>query len=53
MANVPTFDELMWPALRALEAMGGSGTNEELLNKIIELEQVTVEVQAVEHTDHR
>ena len=53
MATVPTFDELMWPALRALEAMGGSGTNEELLNKIIELEQVPVEVQAVEHTDHR
>jgi restriction system protein len=53
MAIVPTFDELMWPALKALEAMGGSGTNEELLNKIIELEQVPVEVQAVEHTDHR
>ena len=31
--------------------MGGSGTNEELLNKIIELEQVPVEVQAVEHTN--
>jgi hypothetical protein len=33
--------------------MGGPGTNEELLNKIIELEQVPIEVQTVEHTDHR
>ena len=53
MATVPTFDELMWPALKGLKAMGGSGTNEELLNKIIELEQVPVEIQAAEHTDHR
>jgi hypothetical protein len=53
MTTVPTFDELMWPALKALKAMGGSGTNEELLNKIIELERVPPEVQAVEHTDHR
>jgi restriction system protein len=53
MTTVPTFDELMWPALKALKAMGGSGTNEELLNKIIELERVPPEIQAVEHTDHR
>jgi restriction system protein len=39
--------------LKALKAMGGSGTNEELLNKIIELERVPSEIQAVEHTDHR
>ena len=53
MTTVPTFDELMWPALKALKAMGGSGTNEELLSKIIELERVPLEIQAVEHTDHR
>ncbi len=53
MPSVPTFDELMWPTLRALQAMGGSGTNEELLAKIIELEQVPPDVQAVQHTDHR
>ncbi len=33
--------------------MGGSGTNEELLNKIIELDKVPPEIQAVQHTDHR
>lgn len=53
MATAPTFDELMWPALQALKAMGGSGTNEELLNKIIELERIPQEVQVIEHTDHR
>ncbi len=53
MDSVPSYDELMWPTLRALKAMGGSGTNEELLNKIIELDKVPPEIQAVQHTDHR
>jgi len=53
MASVPSYDELMWPTLRALKAMGGSGTNEELLNKIIELDKVPPEIQAVQHTDRR
>jgi restriction system protein len=53
MATAPTFDELMWPALQALKAVGGSAANEELLNKIIELEQIPPEVQVIEHTDHR
>lgn len=53
MASVPTFDELMSPALRALKAMGGSATNEELLAKIIELEGYSAEVQAVQHVDQR
>jgi restriction system protein len=53
MATVPTFDELMPPTLRALKEMGGSGTNEELLAKIIELEQIPSDIQAVQHTDHR
>jgi restriction system protein len=53
MATVPTFDELMAPTLRALKEMGRSGTNEELLAKIIELEQIPSDIQAVQHTDHR
>ncbi|GAA0589988.1 restriction endonuclease [Craurococcus roseus] len=50
---VPTFDELMWPLLKALRAMGGSATNEELLAKIIEQEAFPAEVQSVQHTDGR
>jgi restriction system protein len=53
MISGPTYDELMWPTLRALKAIGGSATNEELLNKVIELEQIPTEVQAVPHTDNR
>ena len=50
---VPTFDKLMGPTLRALKAMGGSASNEELLSKIIELEQIPPDIQAIQHTDHR
>jgi restriction system protein len=53
MTLVPTFDELMWPTLRALKAMGGSATNEELLGKVVEIEQLPQEAQAIQHTDHR
>jgi restriction system protein len=52
-AVVPSFDKLMWPVLRALKAMGGSGTNQELLQKVIEIERIPEEVQNVIHTDHR
>src|ERR1700745_1077131 len=52
-ASVPSFDALMWPTLEALKAMGGSGTNEELLAKVIEVGKIPPDVQAVQHTDHR
>lgn len=50
---VPTFDELMWPALKALKAMGGSASNDELLAKVIELENISSEVASFIHTDNR
>lgn len=53
MSSVPTFDALMWPTLRALKAMGGSATNEELLAKVIEVEAIPLDVQSVQHADHR
>jgi restriction system protein len=53
MVSVPTYDELMWPTLRALKAIGGSATNEELLNKVIEVEHIHQEAQVVPHTDSR
>ena len=51
--EVPSFDELMWPTLEALRAMGRSATNEELLAKIIELEAYPPYVQAFQHSDNR
>jgi restriction system protein len=32
----PTYDELMWPTLEAIKALGGSGTNEEIVDRIAE-----------------
>ncbi len=51
--SVPAFDALMWPTLRALKAMGGSASNEELLAKIIEIEQIPDPVASFVHTDNR
>ena len=50
---VPTFDRLMWPCLKALKAMGGSASNDELLAKVIELEKVPEDVTSFIHTDNR
>ena len=49
--KVPTFDELIWPALVAIKELGGSATNEELLEKVIELEHIPESVQNVMHTE--
>jgi restriction system protein len=43
----------MWPTLKALKTMGGSASNEELLAKIIEIEQLPEPVQTFIHTDNR
>jgi restriction system protein len=50
---VPTFDRLMIPVLNALKVMGGSASNQELLDKVIELEEYPDEVQNFLHTDNR
>lgn len=51
--EVPTFDQLMWPCLKALKAMGGSASNDELLAKVIEIEQISEDVASFIHTDNR
>lgn len=51
--KVPAYDALMWPALKAFRALGGSGSNDELLAKVIELEGFPESVQSFMHTDHR
>lgn len=50
---VPSFDQLMWPCLKALKVMGGSASNDELLAKVIELEKVSEDVASFIHTDNR
>jgi restriction system protein len=51
--EVPSYDELMWPTLQALKAMGRSATNEELLAEVIQLQAYSPEVQASQHSDNR
>lgn len=51
--KAPTFDELMWPALVAIQQLGGSATHEELLEKIIEIEHIPESVQNLMHTERQ
>src|SRR3989304_2048871 len=39
-AKLPTFDRLMNPLLRSLRALGGSGSVEEIYDKVVELEKL-------------
>jgi Mrr N-terminal domain len=48
---IPSYKELLWPTLLAVRAMGDSGTIEEIVEKVIELEGFTEEQQAVQHGD--
>lgn len=51
--EVPKPHEIMWPILKALKALGGSATKQELLDKVIELESVSGEIQDVLLPDGR
>ena len=37
--SFPTHVDLMWPTLQALKKLGGSGNNEEIYDKIIEIKK--------------
>jgi restriction system protein len=47
--KVPTYDRLMNPLLRALKALGGSGSIEEIYDKVVELEQLPDDVITLPH----
>jgi|SRR5271157_1958769 len=42
--KIPTFDQLMNPLLRALKALGGSGSIDEIYDKVVELERLPDDV---------
>jgi restriction system protein len=48
---VPSYVELLWPTLRAIRAIGDSGSIEEIVEKVVELEGFTEEQQSVPHGD--
>lgn len=41
----------MWPTLKALKTLGGSGSNSEIVQKVIELEEFSEDVQSARHND--
>jgi restriction system protein len=54
MANVKfTFDELMNPVLQALRMLGGSGTNEEIDNKVAEIAKIPKDQLEVLHNPNK
>jgi len=48
---IPTYKDLLWPTLRAVREIGDSGTIEEIVDKVIELEGFSEEQQAIPHGD--
>ena len=49
METVPKFDKLMWPTLKAIKALGGSASNAEIVQKVIEQEGFSKETQNEMH----
>jgi restriction system protein len=47
--KVPSFDDLMNPLLRAMQALGGTGSVEEIYDKVVELERFPDDVVAQPH----
>lgn len=47
LENFPTHIDLMWPTLLSLKALGGSGTNEEIFDKTVEIKQYSEALQNV------
>jgi restriction system protein len=49
--SIPTHADLMWPTIKAIRPLGGSGSIDEIVEKVVELEGFTEEQQAVLHGD--
>lgn len=48
--KMPTFDALMNPLLNALIALGGSGSIDEMYDKVIEIEKISEKISSVPHS---
>jgi len=54
MSNkMPTFDALMNPLLNALFALGGSGSIDEMYDKVIEIEKISEEISSVPYSPEK
>jgi len=53
VSKLPTYDQLMNPLLRALQALGGSGSIEEIYDKVVELEKFPDDVLSQMHDSEK
>lgn len=53
MKTMPTFDRLMNPLIEALRKLGGSGSVDEIYDKVVELEAISEEILAKMHDPER
>jgi len=51
--SIPTFDSLMNPLLKALFALGGSGSTDEIYEKVVELENIAEDVSSIPHNPEK
>ena len=51
--QMPTFDSLMNPLLDALFALGGSGSIDEIYEKVLELEKIDEDISSVPHNSEK
>lgn len=49
--KIPAYHELMWPTLQAVQTLGGSATNAEILKQVIESAHFPEELQSIPHND--
>jgi restriction system protein len=51
--KIPTYDSLMNPLIEALRALGGSGSIEEIYEKVLELENIDEEISSIPHNPEK
>lgn len=49
--SMPKYNEMMWPTLQALKDLGGSATNKEIADRVVEMQGFPEEVQGVMHKE--
>lgn len=52
LLRTTVYDKLLYPTIKALKTLGGSGTIEEITNKVIELEKISSSVAMAMHLTH-
>ena len=52
-SDVPTYDRLIYSTIKALKVLGGSGTNDEIFDSVISVENFPAELVEIKHKDER